>query len=48
MVRFLTNECGLEDTKTGETIALIEYDENGNETINFNKLWIIWILIWNF
>lgn len=34
MVRFLTNECGLEDTKTGETITLIEYDEDGNETIN--------------
>lgn len=34
MVRFLTNEYGLEDTKTGETITLIEYDEDGNETIN--------------
>lgn len=38
MVRFLTNEYGLEDTKTGETIALIEYDENGNETINHDGI----------
>lgn len=38
MVRFLTNECGLEDTKTGETITLIEYDENGNETINHDGI----------
>ena len=34
MVRFLSNEAGLEDTKTGETIVLIEYDKDGNETIN--------------
>ena len=34
MVRFLSNETGLEDTKTGETIVLIEYDKDGNETIN--------------
>lgn len=38
MVRFLTNECGLEDTKTGETITLIEYDEDGNETINHDGI----------
>lgn len=38
MVRFLTNECGLEDTKTGETITLIKYDENGNETINHDGI----------
>lgn len=38
MVRFLTNEYGLEDTKTGETIVLIEYDENGNETINHDGI----------
>lgn len=38
MVRFLTNECGLEDTKTGEIITLIEYDEDGNETINHDGI----------
>lgn len=42
MVRFLgsrtTFEYGLEDTKTGETIVLIEYDENGNETINHDGI----------
>lgn len=38
MVRFLSNRTsfgyGLEDTKTGETIVLIKYDKDGNETIN--------------
>lgn len=38
MVRFLTNETGFEDTKTGETITLIEYDEDGNETINHDGI----------
>lgn len=38
MVRFLTNEYGLEDTKTGEKITLIEYDEDGNENINHDGI----------
>ena len=38
MVRFLTNKTGFEDTKTGETIVLIEYDEDGNETINHDGI----------